>query len=224
MYEKIADRAWRVLFRRSYRRQRVRDMGQGSDMGDGDGKPDVAGEGKGFDLINNASTRGVGPRVWRYAEPLYYRDVDGVLRVIPEGFACDMRSSPRVTWLALPPKCGVRDHAWGIHDFETRCWRIMGLDLAEVNGRRFDAAMQYFGKGSVSRWLHVAAVRLASRLSSPEGDGIHRQPQYNTDVYCDVRGEFVSLPEWFETQPGGISKRHAEMSKTQKVEVIDEDD
>ena len=203
MYEKIADRAWRFLFRRSYRRQRVRDMGQGSDMGDGDGKPDVAGNGKGsrgFQIENNAATRGLGRMLFKYSDPLDYVDVDGIRRRIPKGFACDKRSSPRWLWWLIPPSDGKTDHAWGIHDFERRCYRLMGVTLADVDGPRFEAAMKAVGINKRGRRWHQAFVRMQGLLTRPRGIGLHREEKYNLPVYCQERAEWMPLPKWFLTE------------------------
>ena len=194
---RIADRLWSRAYRRSVARQRMRDMGQGNDMDDRDDTPRVEGA---FEVVNNAATVGTGKRVWRYTEPLWYVDVDDVTRCIPEGFSCDFRSSPRIVWGLWPPKDGKSDHAWGIHDFECRCYKLLGLTLKDVDGERFDAAMKHFGKSAAARWWHRKAVEIGNRRNPPLGDGLHRRRRYNTKVYHEPTGEWMGLREWLTTR------------------------
>ena len=142
--------------------------------------------------------RGVTGRklVFRLIDIIYYKDDQGRKWAIPAFFLHDKRSAPPFLWFWLPPSIGWQDVAWTIHDFESRCFTILGLTLEEVDGPRFISAMRAVNKSKTRAKWHSRGVRLFSKLGRNNGDGIHRKEYLNEPVQDPLTGKRIPLTAW----------------------------
>ena len=139
------------------------------------------------------------PRVFKLVEIIYYIDDYGQRWAIPSFFLHDKRSTPRPFWSIAPPSIGWQDVAWTVHDFEYRCYELLGLSLKDVDGARFVSVMLAVNKSRFRAGWHSAFVRIKSAVRPSEGNGLHRKSKYNGLVLDSESGELVTLKEWVTT-------------------------
>ena len=152
-------------------------------------------------FLSKLETRSVGRRLWTLTSPLKYLDDNGCLWVIPAGFAFDKRSAPRGLWWLFPPSEGHRDKAWAVHDFERRCYRLLGLTMTQVDNGRFRAAMAAVG---IRRWSRLVQSLSVNFSRTPAGDGIHREERYNLPIGDQTLAGWVAS----HYKPDGLGYRH----------------
>ena len=132
------------------------------------------------------------PRLWRTLGHHGYRDHDGRLWVVPDGFYTDYTSSPRFSWWYHPPRYGQGDRAALFHDFHRRCHALLGLSVYETD-RMFRPALRDDGIGRRKSWTKMLAVMLQGQLWGAPGDGLHSQNRYNAPVRSgEPLGEWVN--------------------------------
>ena len=150
-------------------------------------------------ILNNPRYSGVGRFLWDLADNLYYVDDNGNRFCVPMGFRHDKRSSRKWMWTWIPPSVGLKDVIWTIHDFESRCYSLLGLSLRDVDGSRFVSSMRSMGKSRTRSLIHSWGVRIASRAVRNSGDGWHRDGKFNADVFDTESDKNVSLVNFVKT-------------------------
>ncbi len=89
--------------------------------------------------------------------------------MMPEGFVLDYRSSPGWSWSVLPPRRGLGDETWAIHDFLRRFYKWFGLTVRETDIAMWDF-MEYFDlKKKRTQYL---AVRMLAPFTENGGEGV----------------------------------------------------
>ena len=118
------------------------------------------------------------PRTWRLVGPLGYRDRCGRLWIMPDGMYTDFTSSPRWGWWYHPPRMGQGDRAAAFHDFQRRCYALIGVTIRESDWA-FREALRDDGIGKRKALTKTLSVLLQGTFDRSAGMGEHSDSRFN---------------------------------------------
>ncbi len=105
---------------------------------------------------------------WTFDGALHALGSRGDIWTIPQGFVCDLGSTPQSMWWFLPPYGGVMTRIYGLHDWMCHLDRHRrGPGRHDTDGV-FRLFMEEAKVSWLRRWLTWAAVRVASGMEGAD--------------------------------------------------------